>query len=451
MNFFIGFRTKLDPTVEQRIYFAKACGVARFAWNWALAEWKRRVELHHADPSVPYPTEAALRRDLNAIKRKEFPWMLEVTKCAPQQSIMNLGKALKNHFANPKHFGFPKFKKKFKHDSFTISNDQVKVEGSRLRIPNLGWVRMHEPFGRFKDAKILSVTISRQADSWFVSIQCQIWDLSHLIAAENQGRVGVDLGINRLATLSNGMEFYAPKPLQAMLGKLKRQQRKYSRAKKGSKNCGDLKERIARLHARIRNIRQDALHKLTTYLSSHFSSIVIEDLNVSGMLKNRHLSRAIADIGFYEFRRQLDYKVRMRGGELIVADRFFPSSKLCRFCGQKHDGLELSDREWVCPHCGRKISDRDLNAAINLRDYPDKFRGIRFELSNAAQSASTPDSAPSAVDHRKVEQAASSTKEVPAASAGRVERAALAPGRPEAKLLSKIGENTPVKPCSDIQ
>ena len=368
--FNLGFKTKIEnPTIAQRIYFAKACGVARFAYNWALEQWQKQYELHKADPEKnPAPSEAALRRQLNAIKPVEFPWMLEVTKCAPQHAIMNLGNAFRNFFRDPEKFRYPQFKKKFRHDSFTISNDQIKIEGSRIRIPNLGWVRMCEPL-RFKDAKVLSVTISRGADDWYVSISCELTSLTHLKPAKNQGRVGVDLGILKMAVLSDGHVFEAPMPLKHALARLKILQEIMSRAKRGSRNRQKLRVRIARLHRRIANIRSHAIHKLTAFLASNYSEVVIEDLNVKGMMANHHLARAIGDVGFYEFRRQLEYKMALRGGLLVVAPRFYPSSKRCRFCGGKNEDLTLSDRSWVCPHCGETIEDRDLNAALNLFHY----------------------------------------------------------------------------------
>ncbi len=400
--FHLGFRTKLAVTEAQAQYFARACGTARFAYNWALARWKEQYEQHKKAPAlVPLPSETALRRELNRIKGEQFPWMYEVTKCAVQNAIRNLGTAFKNFFSNPKQFKYPKFKKKFVDDSFTVSNDQFKIneERSHIHIPLLGWVRMCERL-RFKDARVLSATISRKADDWYVSISCELSDLSHLTAAKNHGRVGVDLGINKLATLSDGHVFEAPKPLKEKLGKLRRLQKRLSRADKGSRNRHKLRLRIARLHRSIADIRADALHKLTHFLSANYSTVVIEDLNVKGMMSNRHLARAIADIGFFEFRRQLAYKLALRGGELIVADRFFPSSKQCRHCGHRHAGLELSDRAWVCPHCGRPIEDRDLNAALNLYHYPEMKWDQPRAPAQGRSSESTADKAPPAVaDH----------------------------------------------------
>jgi putative transposase len=306
----------------------------------------------------------ALRRQLNSLKRHDFPWMLEVTKCAPQLAIMQLGAAFRNFFA--KRANYPTFRKKGVHDRFSISNDQFSVKDRRIRLPHLGWVKMRESL-RFT-GKIMSATISRAADRWYVAIIVGTKDSSHLPKAENQGAVGVDLGISALATLSTGESIPGPKAHTVLLQRLRRVSRSLSRKVKGSKNRDKAKKKLARLHARIGHIRQDALHQLTTDLTRRFHTIGVEDLNVRGMLKNRRLSRSIADMGFFEFRRQLAYKAEMRGGQIIAADRFFASSRICSACGQKLESLPLSVRHWRCPECGKE-HDRDVNAAINLRNY----------------------------------------------------------------------------------
>lgn len=356
-------RIALDPNNVQATYFARAAGTARFAYNWALAEWKRQYEAHKADPALSKPSQAALRRQLNAIKREQFPWMLEVTKNAPQMAIIQLGEAFKNFFAGRARY--PQFRKKGVHDRFTLTNDQFDVDASRIRIPNLGWVRMRESL-RFA-GKIMSATISRVADRWFVSITVDTPDSSHLPQAENQGAVGVDLGVTALATLSTGETITGPKPHKALLSRLQRLSRSLSRKQKGSANRKKAKGKLAKLHARIAAIRSDALHQLTTNLTRRFHTIGIEDLNVRGMVRNRHLARSIADMGFFEFRRQLEYKAAMRGGQVVVAGRLYPSSKTCSGCGYKLETLSLAVREWMCPQCG-SIHDRDVNAAINLKN-----------------------------------------------------------------------------------
>jgi putative transposase len=357
----ISHKIALDPNNVQAIYFARAAGTARFAYNWALVEWKRQYEAHKANPALPKPNAMALSRQLNAIKREQFPWMLDVTKCASQIAVMQLGQAFQNFFAGRARH--PTFRKKGAHDRFTLANDTFSLDGCRIRIPRLGWVRMRESL-RFA-GKIMSATVSRVADRWFVSITVDTPDSSHLPQAENQGAVGVDLGVSALATLSTGETIPGPKPHKAQLDRLRRLSRGLSRKVKGSANRRKAKAKLARLHARIAAIRADAMHKLTTDLTRRFHTIGIEDLNVRGMMANRRLAHSIADMGFFEFRRQLQYKAAMRGGQVVVAGRFFASSKTCSDCGHKVETLPLSVREWTCPECG-VIHDRDVNAAKNL-------------------------------------------------------------------------------------
>lgn len=365
----IAHKIALNPNNIQATYFAQSAGVARFAYNWALAEWKRQYELWKNDNTLLKPSQYALRRQLNSIKRKQFPWMLDVTKNAPQMAIIQLGEAFKNFFLG--RAKYPKFRKKGVHDRFSLTNDQFALDDKRIRIPKLGWVKMREAL-RFS-GKIVSATISRAANRWFVSIAVDIPDCSHLPKAENQGVVGVDLGISALATLSTEEPpILGPKAYTVLLKRIQRFSRSLSRKQKGSANRRKVKNKLAKLHARIANIRSDALHKLTSSLTRRFDTIGIEDLNVKGMMANRHLSRSIADMGFFEFRRQLEYKAKMRGSTVIVADRWFPSSKTCSVCGYVQKEMSLSLRHWQCPNCGTK-HDRDVNASINLKNYAVSF------------------------------------------------------------------------------
>ena len=359
----LAHKIALDPNDVQATYFARASGVARFAYNWALAEWQRQYEAWTLDNSLPKPSQMALRRQLNAIKREQFPWMLEVTKNAPQMAIIQLGEAFKNFFAG--RAKYPNHRKKGVHDRFTMTNDQFDIDGSRIRIPNLGWVRMREAL-RF-NGKIMSATVSRIADRWFVSIAVDTPSDPVLPKAKNQGVAGVDLGVSALATLSTGEKVDGPKALKTLLDRLQRLSRSLSRKAKGSNNRKKAKAKLARLHARIAAIRGDALHQLTTDLTRRFHTIGIEDLNVKGMMSNRHLARSVADMGFHEFKRQLQYKAERRGGRVVMADRWYPSSKTCSCCGHKLDVLPLSVRSWTCPECGSH-HDRDINAAINLKN-----------------------------------------------------------------------------------
>jgi putative transposase len=351
----LAHKIELKGNNKQNTYFAKASGVARQAYNWALNEWQQEYA------AGGKPTETALRRKLNSIKREKYPWMLEVTKNAPQMAIIQLGQAFKNFFANRS--GYPQFRKKWQDDRFTLTNDQFSVNASRIRIPHLGWVRMRESL-RFI-GKVISATISRSADKWFVSMTVDTPNKLTQTANENQVAVGVDLGVSHFATLSTGEKEQGPKPHKALLSRLKRLSRNLSRKQKSSNNRNKARLKLARLHRRISDIRRDAIHQLTSKLVKTFDIIGIEDLNVKGMMKNRKLSRSIADMGFFEFRRQLEYKAAMNNKKIVVVDRWFPSSKICCKCDYKLDKLSLSEREWTCPGC-KKRHDRDINSAINM-------------------------------------------------------------------------------------
>jgi len=353
-------RIRLDLNNAQRTHLGRAVGVARFAYNWALSEWGNQYAAWKADASLPRPSEAALRRQLNAIKREQFPWMLEVTKCAPQMAIMQLGRAFENFFAGRARY--PTYRRKGVDDRVTIDNDQFHIDGKRLRIPKLGWVRMREAL-RFT-GHIVSACLSRTADHWYASITVDCPD-PPLPPAENQGAVGVDLGVTRLATLSTGETIEGPKALKRMLDKMRRLSRALSRKVKGSANRAKAKLKLARLHERLSQLRREGLHQITTSLIRRFHTIGIEDLNVKGMLRNRTLARSIADMGFHEFRRQLVYKATWRGGQVVVVDRWYPSSKTCSACGHVLEALTLAQRNWTCPDCGA-AHDRDVNAAVNL-------------------------------------------------------------------------------------
>ncbi|MBU9200046.1 transposase [Burkholderia multivorans] len=367
MTVLLAHEIRLRPTPAQENHLLRACGTARFAWNWALAEWHRQYAAWKVDTTQVKPSEGALRKQLNAIKREQFPWMLEVTKCAPQEAIRSLGIAYSNWFASlsgkrkgPK-VGAPRFKKKGVRDSFKIHGELLAVDGSSIRIPNLGWVRMREPL-RFAGV-IKGATVKRRAHAWLISILVETDNLPP--RTESQRAVGVDLGIKALATLSDGTVIEGPKALAGLLARLRRLSRAHSRKVKGSNNRKKSAQRLARLHWRIANVRNDALHKLTHHLTSEYGFIAIEDLNVKGMLANHRLARHIADAGFGEFRRQLSYKAALRGVQLHVLDRWYPSSKTCSSCGSLNEALTLSDRFWVCTACGT-THDRDANAAKNI-------------------------------------------------------------------------------------
>ena len=357
MRVVLSHRIALVPTAAQEALLRQAVGVSRFAYNWALAEWKRQYQAGEK------PSEAALRRQLNFIKHQQFPWMRLVPKSVPQQAVKNCGAAFQRFFK--KQGGYPKFKKKGVRDSARFDNGPgtFEFDGQRIRLPVIGWVKLREEL-RFS-GKALSATVNRVADRWFVSVPVEV--AMPEAVRESQAAVGIDLGVSTAATLSSGKKLSAPKALHAHLERLQRLSRRHSRKKKGSHNRRKSAMQLARLHARISHVRQDWLHQTTTRLVREFAVVGIEDLNVRGMMANQKLARNIGDIGFHEFRRQLEYKAMLYGADLVTASRWFPSSKMCSECGLIAEGLPLSIREWTC-ECGA-FHDRDINAARNLRRY----------------------------------------------------------------------------------
>lgn len=347
----------LDLTAEQEAYCRRAAGTARFAYNWALAHWKQQ------DQNGEKPTAEKLKKQWNAIKHDLYPWVADVHKDANQQPFTHIGTAFTKFFRHEA--GYPTFRKKGQHDSFYISNDKCTVQGKRFRIPRLGWVHMREVL-RFTGT-LLSVVVSRIADRWFASFAVRL-DVAPSPYENQAGIVGVDLGVLTLATLSTGEKITGPKPLRKLLQALRRCSKSLSRRVNGSNNRDKARQKLARLHYRIACQRKDSLHKLTTSLVRRFGTIVIEDLPVKGMVRNHHLARAISDMGFGTFRRLLDYKAAYAGRQVVVADRWFPSSKLCAQCGAITDSLPLGQRVFSCA-CGY-TADRDLNAALNLSNYP---------------------------------------------------------------------------------
>ncbi len=368
MNVVRGYKTELDLNNEQRTVCLKHAGAARFAYNWGLA---RSIEVYRATGKLP--NAIALHKELNALKPSQFPWMYEVSKCAPQEALRDLDAAYKNFFRRVElkkqgkwrgKLGFPTFKKKSKGiGSFRLTGS-IRVFEKSVQLPRLGTVRLHEKKYIPTDAKILSATISEQAGRWFVSIQVEEEQEKPVMIATTA--IGVDLGIKALATCSDGMIFANPRALKHAQKQLKRLERQKSRRKKGSKNRAKTCKRIAKAHARVANIRKDAAHKLTAHLTKCHALVAIEDLHVAGMLKNHKLAQAVSDSNFGEIRRQLEYKAEWRGVHLVTVNRFYPSSKTCSGCGWVNEALTLADRTFICQECGLVI-DRDLNAAINVR------------------------------------------------------------------------------------
>jgi putative transposase len=359
------FRYELKPNNRQIGLFIKHCGVARFAWNWALA---RRIELYKTlEGKERFTNAISQRHELNILKKSEYSWMYEVSKCAPQEALRDLDRAYTNFYRgrkNHKDIGKPKFKKKGVHDSFRLMG-QIHTFDNSIQLPRIGIIRTNESTIKFK-GRILSATVSRKADRWFVSLVVERERVVPLRVDDEV--VGIDLGLNSFVVVSNGKEhthIEAPKPLKKYLTKLQRLHRKQSRKKLKSNNRKKANIVLARCYRKVGDIRKDFLNKLTTELAKTKSVICIEDLAVSNMVRNKHLARSIADAGWGEFKKQLEYKTVWYGSRLIKIPRFEPSSKTCHICGEVNNNLKLSDRTWVCLKCGT-LHDRDENASDNV-------------------------------------------------------------------------------------
>ena len=384
-----GYRTELALNDEQRTACLKHAGVARFAYNWGLA---RSVEAYRE--TSKRLTAIALHRDLNKLKQTDYPWMYDVSKCAPQEALRDLDKAYKHFFRRVElkkqgkwkgKLGFPRMKKKSKAiGSFRLTGS-IKVFSESVQLPRLGRLRLHEHEFIPTDAKVLSATVSEEAGRWFVSIQVEE-EVERPVSSATAA-IGVDLGIKQLATLSDGKIFANPRALKQAQKRLRRLERQKSRRKLGGKNRKKTCQKLAKQHARVAHIRRDAAHKLTSYLSKNHALIAIEDLHVAGMLKNHTLAQAVSDSNFGEIRRQLEYKIAWTGAYLVAVDRFYPSSKICSACGWIDEDLDLSVRTFVCEECGLVI-DRDLNAALNLKNEALRTTGSFSESHASGQGSS---------------------------------------------------------------
>ena len=351
-------KIRLNPTPEQANYFVRATGTSRFVWNWALAEWNRRYEAGEK------PTALQLKKQFNEIRRGQFPWTWEVTKNASDQPFLDLGKAFTAFFEGRAYR--PRFKSKRRSKpSFYLANDQFELGDHRIWVPKLGWVNMAENL-RFT-GKVTGARITKTADWWFVSLQVEVPDA---VPVKRPAAVGIDVGLNRLATLSTGEGVENQAFLTTALKKLRQANKRLHRRKLGSKNREKARRQVARLHYRITCLRDDVLHKLTTRLASCYGIIGIEDLNLKGLLKNRRLSRAFSDAALGKLLNLLDTKVEQRGGQIITVGRFFPSSKTCHACGWKWEDMQLSDRIFICQNlkCAYHHfeQDRDHNASLNI-------------------------------------------------------------------------------------
>jgi len=373
------YKTELDLNDQQITACKKHAGAARWAYNWGL---QRKQEAYRATGKSLSAID--LHRELNALKQTAVPWMYAVSKCAPQEALRNLDSAFAHFFRRTqfkKHgklrgkVGYPKRKsRKRRLGSFRLTGSII-VFPNAIQLPRLGRLRLKERGYLPTDAKILSATVTEQSGNWQVSV---LVEQEQAVPVNRGPVVGVDLGIKKLAMLSDGAEEPNPRHLKQRLRKITRCQRAVSRRRKGSHNRRKAVQRLARLHRCVANQRANTLHQFTSRLAKTKSVVVIEDLNVAGMLTNHHLAQAIGDVGFGEFRRQLTYKAAWYGCQVVVASRWEPTSKACSLCGWVDGDLSLEDRTFRCEQCGQ-VLDRDLNAAINLA----KLASSSLESQNA--------------------------------------------------------------------
>jgi len=373
------YRFALDLTPRQERACRSHAGAARFAWNWGLAKCKERYQAGGG-----WYSAAELHKVWNARKKADpaLAWWTENSKCAYQEAFRDLDRALHDFVTSRqgqragRRLGFPRFKKRGRcRDSFRYGTGVMRCTGKTVTLPRLGTIATHESTRKLArrldngTARILSATVSRTAQRWFVSFTVEVERTVPGQPGRPHSAIGVDLGIKTLLTGvdDTGTVVTVPgsKPLRMSLRRLRKASRAHSRKRLRSANRAKAAARLARVHARVANVRADALHKATSALAQRYGTVVAEDLNVAGMARNRRLARAIHDAGFGQALGMLDYKTTRNGGRLIKAGRWFPSSRACSGCGAVKTKLTLSERTYMCGTCGL-VLDRDVNAAVNL-------------------------------------------------------------------------------------
>ena len=377
------YKTEINPTEEQKILINKTIGTCRYVYNFYIV---RNKEVYESEKKFVSGMEFSKWLNNEYLpSHEEFSWIKEVSSKSVKKSIMDAEAAFKKFFK--KQSGFPKFKKKNRTDvkMYFVKTDAktvIKCERHRIKIPTLGWVRIKEKGFIPTDADsfvIKSGTVSKRAGRYYVSVLVEQPDFQKV--KQTGDGIGIDLGLKTFAVLSNGKVFKninKTNRVRRLQKKLRREQRRLSRKYESLKKRNKQEEatrqniqkqliKVQRVYKRLNDIRTDYINKCVSEIAKTKPEFVtLEDLNVKGMMKNRHLAKAVSEMSFYTFRKKLTAKARLQGFELRVAGRFFPSSKMCHKCGALRTDLKLSDRWYKC-ECGYE-NDRDFNASLNLRD-----------------------------------------------------------------------------------